>query len=196
MEPIILASTSPRRQEILKFLNIPFQVNAPQYDEKTPENIEIEKIAEYHATKKVEAVAKSYPKNMELPFILGADTTVIYNGKIFRKPVDAEEAFSFLKELSGKTHKVITAITMFNPKINYLSSKSVEASVTFANMSDEEINWYIDQGEWHGAAGGYRIQGLASIFITKIEGTNSGVVGLPINTLYDILKEQGYSILN
>ena len=75
-----------------------------------------------------------------------------------------------------------------------MSNRTSITKVTFSKMTDEEIKWYISTGEWHGAAGGYRIQGLASCFISKIDGTNSGVMGLPVFELYDILKEQNYSI--
>ncbi len=195
MEPIILASSSPRRQEILKMLNIPFKVIIPNCDEDIPEDIPLEKAAEYLATRKVNAVARSLPPEIEYPWILGADTMVILGKKIYGKPQDQSEAFEFLKALQGKTHKVITGLALFNSELHYVSNRSAVTEVTFNKMTDEEINWYINTDEWHGAAGGYRIQGLASCFITKIKGTNSNVVGLPIFELYDMLKEQNYSIL-
>ncbi len=194
MQPVILASSSPRRQEILKLLNIPFRVIIPDYKEEYPDDIEIEKIPEYLATRKVDAVVRSAPPGIEYPWVLGADTVIIKGKKIFGKPKDSDEAFTFLKELQGTTHKVITGLALFNSELHYVANRSSVTEVTFAKMSDEEINSYIATGEWHGAAGGYRIQGLASCFISKIKGTNSGVVGLPIFELYDMLKEQNYSI--
>ncbi len=194
MQPVILASSSPRRQEILKLLNIPFRVIIPDYKEEYPDDIEIEKIPEYLATRKVDAVVRSAPPGIEYPWVLGADTVIIKGKKIFGKPKDSDEAFNFLKELQGTTHKVITGLALFNSELHYVANRSSVTEVTFAKMSDEEINSYIATGEWHGAAGGYRIQGLASCFISKIKGTNSGVVGLPIFELYDMLKEQNYSI--
>lgn len=196
MEPIILASQSPRRQEILKMLGIPFQVYVPEFDEIPENGIKLEKMAEYFATKKVDYVARTFPKDAEIPWILGADTVVILDGKIYGKPKDMEEAAKYLNDLQGKTHKVMTSIALYNGKLHFLASRTVTTEVTFAPMTDEEITWYVEQSEWHGAAGGYRIQGLGSMFIEKINGTNSNVVGLPINELYDMLKEQGYSILN
>ena len=194
MQPVILASSSPRRQEILKLLNIPFRVIIPDYKEEYPDDIEIEKIPEYLATRKVDAVVRSAPPGIEYPWVLGADTVIIKGKKIFGKPKDSDEAFTFLKELQGTTHKVITGLALFNSELHYVANRSSVTEVTFAKMSDEEINSYIATGEWHGAAGGYRIQGLASCFISKIKGTNSSVVGLPIFELYDMLKEQNYSI--
>ncbi len=196
MQPIILASSSPRRQEILKLLNIPFQVVIPNYEEEYPEDIEVEKIPEYLATRKVDAVARSAPAGIEYPWILGADTLIIKGKKIYGKPKDTQEAFNYLKELQGTTHKVITGLALFNSELHYVANRSSVTEVTFAKMSDQEITKYISTGEWHGVAGGYRIQGFASCFISKIKGTNSGVVGLPIYELYDMLKEQNYSIFD
>ena len=195
MQPIILASSSPRRQEILKLLNIPFKVIIPNCDEEIPDDIELEKVPEYLATRKVNAVTHSLPPDIEYPWILGADTMVISGKKVYGKPKDHEEAFNFIKELQGKTHKVITGLALFCSELHYVNNRSAITEVTFNKMSDDEINWYISTDEWHGAAGGYRIQGLASCFISKIKGTNSNVVGLPIFELYDMLKEQNYSIL-
>ena len=97
--------------------------------------------------------------------------------------------------LQGQTHTVVTAIVLYNGREKKTTSRICETKVTFAPMTKEEIEWYVETGEWHGAAGGYRIQSLASCFIKKIEGSYFGAVGLPIFELYDILKEQGYSIL-
>lgn len=195
MEPIILASSSPRRQEILKSLNIPFIVNPSNMDEIYPENIPLEKIPEHLASKKVEAVIKATPANQELQWVLGADTVILFNKKIYGKPKDIDEARTFIKTLQGHTHKVITSIALFNGDLHYLSTRTSINKVTLNKMSDEEIDWYISTGEWHGAAGAYRIQGFASYFISKLEGSESSVMGLPIFELYDILKEQNYTLL-
>ncbi len=195
MKPIILASSSPRRQEILKLLNIPYQVKVSNSNEEYPSDIPLEQVPEFLANRKVDAVARTYPAGHEIPWILGADTMVLLDGKLYGKPADNEEAASFMQDFQGKTHQVITGIALFNGDLMYASSRTSITNVTFAPMSKEEIDWYVDTGDWHGVAGGYRIQGLASCFIRKIEGTNSNVVGLPIFELYDMLKEQGYSIL-
>ena len=192
MQNIILASSSPRRQEILKLLNIPYKVIQPQCSEDLPEDIEIEKIPEFLATKKVDSVVRSLPPENEYPWILGADTIVVCGKKIYGKPENKEQAFQFLKELQGKSHKVLTGIALYNGTLHFVSNRTAVTKVTFAPMDDEEINKYLSTGEWHGAAGGYRIQGLASCYISKIEGTDSNVVGLPIFELYDMLKEQNY----
>lgn len=195
MEPIILASSSPRRQEILKMLKIPFRVIIPNIDETLTATIDIEQIPELLATEKVTAVIHSLPAGQEIPWVLGADTLIIFNDEIMGKPENHEQAIEYLKKLQGNTHCVITAIVLYNGHTHETSSRICKTKVTFAPMTDEEINWYVETGEWHGAAGGYRIQSLASCFISKIEGSYSGAVGLPIYELYDILKSQGYSVL-
>ena len=195
MEPIILASGSPRRQETLKTLGIPFQVIIPDINEGLIEGIELEKLPEYLASKKVEYVSKMLPAKQEVPWILGADTIMIMDGKVYGKPADIDEAIMFLKEFSGKTHTVITSIALYNGKLKYLSTRTAQTKVTFASLTQDEIDWYISTGEWHNVAGGYRIQGFGSYFIKKIEGTSSTVVGLPLFELYDMLKEQGYSLI-
>ena len=195
MEPIILASSSPRRQEILKMLRIPFRVIIPNIDETLSSAIDSEQIPELLAREKVTAVIRSLPAGQEIQWVLGADTVILFEDKIIGKPENHEQAIEYLTMLQGKTHTVLTAIVLYNGRAKKTVSKLCKTDVTFAPMSDEEIQWYVETGEWHGAAGGYRIQSLASCFIAKIEGSYSGAVGLPIFELYDILKEQGYSLL-
>lgn len=195
MEPIILASSSPRRQEILKLLNIPFKVIIPNIDETISSAIEPEEIPEFLAREKVTAVIHSLPPQQEILWILGADTIILKERKIFGKPDSRAQAEAFLREFSGKTHQVITSVVLYNGRKKTFVSKNAVTKVTFSELSDKEINWYLDTEEWHGAAGGYRIQSLASCFIKSIEGTQSCVTGLPIFELYDMFKEQGYSLL-
>ena len=195
MEPIILASSSPRRQEILKMLKIPFRVIIPNIDETLSSAVEKEQIPELLAREKVTAVIHSLPAGQEIQWVLGADTVILFDDKIIGKPENHEQAIDYLSALQGRTHNVLTDLVLYNGREKKTVSRLCKTNVTFAPMSNEEITWYVETGEWHGAAGGYRIQSLASCFISKIEGSYSGAVGLPIFELYDILKEQGYSIL-
>jgi septum formation protein len=194
MEPIILASTSPRRQDIMRGLNIPFTVMTPSYDEAIIEGMSPENLAEFHSMKKVESVMR-----MNLQFtvrwILGADTLICIDDEIYEKPADRDEAERMLKNFSGRTHQVITAISLFDSATNYISSKTSRSNVTFMELDDTQISRYLDNGEWQGVAGGYRIQGLGGCFIAKIEGSYSGIVGLPIHELYAILREHGYAFV-
>ena len=195
MEPIILASSSPRRQDILKMLHIPFRVIIPNIDETLSSAIELEQVPELLAREKVTAVIHSLPAGQEIQWVLGADTVILHKGEVLGKPENIEQAIDFLTSLQGNTHTVLTALVLYNGRQKTTTSRLCKTNVTFAPMSKEEIEWYVETGDWHGAAGGYRIQSLASCFISKIEGSYSGAVGLPIFELYDILKEQGYSIL-
>src|SRR5574344_20326 len=195
MEPVILASSSPRRQEILKMLGIPYQVMMPNIDETVTAALNADDVSELFAREKTAAVIKAMPAGREILWVLGADTVIVYNNTVYGKPKDEQEAAEFLRTFSGKTHTVYTTVALYNGRKHEIFTKTSRTQVTFSALSEKEIEWYTRTGEWHGAAGGYRIKSLASCFITKIEGTMSGVMGLPISELYDILKEQGYSII-
>ena len=194
MEPIILASTSPRRQEIMKNLGLPFSVLTPAYDEITPEGMDLAAQAEYHSVKKVESIMRMQLK-ISTPWILGADTMIALDGQTYGKPSDREDAARMLRTWSGKTHQVITGISLYDANTNYISSKVSINQVSFISLSDSQIEAYLDTAEWQGVAGAYRIQGQAACFINHIEGSYSGIVGLPIHELYAILHEHGYPFL-
>ena len=192
MEPIILASKSPQRQDILRRLNIPFVCIPSETDETFDPSLPPEKAVEQIALRKAEAVLRS-PLKINTPWIIAADTLIFSHGTPMGKPADVEQARSILQSYSGAPHKVITAICCYDEKLHRLSTRISSSNVCFKALSDAEIEWYLSTGEWQGAAGAYRIQGIAACFITKIEGSYSGIVGLPISELYDILKEHGYS---
>jgi septum formation protein len=185
---IILASGSPRRQEYFKMLGLPFTVVPSSIDESQITHSNPVKLTRELAIKKVEKVieiTKNPPK-----WVCGADTVIAKSGKIFGKPQDRKEAFFMLKELSGKQHKVVTSVALYNGK--KIDCRSSVCAVVFAPVSEKEIDWYLDTNEWQDAAGAYRIQGLAACFITKINGCPSAVTGLPLNEFYDMLKINGY----
>ena len=192
MEPLVLASTSPRRQEILRNLGIPFTVMSPPYDEENVMGLAPRDHAEYHAMKKVESVIRMELK-LNAPWILGADTMIVQDGLAFGKPRDRSDAERMLKSYSGRSHEVITGIALFDAAKQFISCKTNVSEVVFMTLDDEQIGGYLDTGEWQGAAGGYRIQGLASCFISSIKGSYSGIMGLPIHDLYAILREHGYA---
>ena len=194
MEPIILASSSPRRQQIPKSLGIPYIVHPADIDETVPKGMKVDDAPEYIAARKVDAVVRKLSTEQEIGWVLAADTVVVYKNRIYGKPKDMDEAREFLKTLSGNTHKVITGVALYNGAVHYMSTRTSINKVTFAEMSDEDIEWYLSTSEWHGAAGGYRIQENGSCFIKKIEGTESSIMGLPIFELCDILREQNYRL--
>ena len=177
MEAIILASTSPRRQDILHSLNIPFSVLTPDYEEPVIPGMKPVELAELNSMKKVESVIRMHLQ-INIPWILGADTLICMEDIIYEKPSDRDEAKKMLQTFSGKTQQVITAISLYDSGTKYISTRTSTSSVSFMQLDDKQIENYLDTGEWQGVAGGYRIQGLASCFIDKIEGSYSGIVGL------------------
>jgi septum formation protein len=128
-------------------------------------------------------------------WICGADTVVVLDGVILGKPTSRDEAASMLQKLQGRDHDVVTAVALYNGRKKTMDCRSVTSTVTLASLTPEEIEWYLNTGEWQGVAGAYRIQGLAACFITGIKGSYSGIVGLPLREFYVMLKDNGYSYI-
>ena len=186
---MILASNSKRRQEILKDAGFNFKIITSDIEEISDKKIITEKILDI-AEKKLEQIAKDNKNE----FILAADTVVELNGIIFGKPKDMEEAFSFLKTLSGNTHKVITAYVFKNISKNILIKEVVTSEVKFLELDDEIINWYLDTGEPFDKAGAYGIQGKGRALVEKINGDYFSVMGFPISNFLENLRKIGYKI--
>jgi septum formation protein len=125
-------------------------------------------------------------------WIFGADTVVSLKSKFFGKPANRDEAKKMLNMLSGKEHEVVTSIGLYNGREGRIDCRGVSCKVSFAPLAQKEIEWYLDTSEWQGVAGGYRIQNLASCFITSIKGSPSAVVGLPLHDFYVMLRDNGY----
>jgi len=191
MESIILASGSLRRQEFFKLMGLPFNILPAEIDESILSQTDPNQFSLELAVKKVEKVIEIMSSRMPR-WILGADTVISLNNKIFGKPENREEALEMLKKLSGNLHKVVTSIAFYNGYEKKIDSCTADCSVKFASLSDDEIQWYLDTNEWQGVAGGYRIQGLASFFITQINGCPSTVMGLPLREFYVMLRNNGY----
>ena len=186
---MILASNSKRRQEILKDAGFNFKVITSNIKEISDKKIITEKVLDI-AEKKLEQIAKDNKNE----FILAADTVVELNGKIFGKPKDMEEAFSFLKTLSGNTHKVITAYVFKNISKNILIKEVVTSEVKFLELDDEIINWYLGTAEPFDKAGAYGIQGYGRILVEKINGDYYSIMGFPISNFLENLRKIGYKI--
>ena len=186
---MILASNSQRRQEILKDAGFNFKVITSNIEEISDKKIITERILDI-AEKKLEQIAK----NNKNKFILAADTVVELNGKIFGKPKNREEAFSFLKTLSGQIHRVITAYVFKNISKNILIKEIVVSEVKFFDLDDETINWYLDTGEPFDKAGAYGIQGYGRILVEKINGDFYSIMGFPISNFLENLRKIGYKI--
>ena len=186
---MILASNSQRRQEILKDAGFNFRVITSNIEEISDKENVIERILDI-AEKKLEQIAK----NNVNEFILAADTVVELNKNIFGKPKDRKEAFKFLKLLSGKIHKVITAYVFKNISKNILIREVVISEVKFFDLDDETINWYLDTGEPFDKAGAYGIQGYGRVLVEKIDGDYYSIMGFPISNFLKNLRKNGYKI--
>ena len=200
MEPIVLASESERRQEYLRLLGLPFTCIPSSIDETLDPDMDIEQAVEDLARRKVMKVVdtlkamppSSLPGEQNIAWAAGADTVIDLDGKIFGKPSDREDAKRMLCTFQGRDHRVITAAALYNGRKKTIDCRSVVSTVTFARLAEREIEWYLDSGEWKGAAGAYKIQGLASCFIVKIKGSYSSIVGLPLREFYVMLRDNGY----
>ena len=184
---LILASQSPRRKEILSLLDIPFKIMVSDADETIQKGLPPYFIAESLSLKKAAAVAKNIDTHA---IVIGADTIVVSDGKILGKPVDENDAKAMLASLSGKTHSVISGVTVMDTKSAKSESFYVETEVTFCQLSDEEIADYVESGESMDKAGAYAIQGRGGKFVEKISGDYFNVVGLPLSRLYQVLKKE------
>jgi septum formation protein len=187
MRPMILASASPRRRELLKQAGIPFEVRPSDVEELITKT-EPEDVVEELSLIKCRDIADKTEGDR---VVIGADTVVSIHGRILGKPSDTEEAVSMLRELQGQVHQVYTGVTLFvqtgeERKIHTFSEKT---EVTFYPMDEEEIRAYVDTGEPMDKAGAYGIQGKSAVFVKEIRGDYNNVVGLPISRLYQELKK-------
>jgi septum formation protein len=193
METIILASGSPRRQELLSRVRIPFKAFPPNIDESFDEIPSVEERVKRIALRKIETVVQMFKR--ESPrWILGVDTLVEIEGEAIHKPTGVEAAEAILKRLSGKVHRVYSGIGLLSVKGEPPDLRSVCTEVKFAPLSQEDIELYLESGEWSGVTGAYRIQERGAFFIEWINGSYSNVVGLPLEAFYGILKSNNYSL--
>ena len=177
MPEIILASASPRRRELLKYIIPEFKVVPADIDESLPDDIPPEKSAEFLAVKKAKHVSAENPDSI----VIGSDTVVIIDGEILGKPKDHSDAERMLRKLSGKTHSVITGVCLSCG--SFTDSFSCKTLVKFFPLTDSEIQSYIATGEPMDKAGAYGIQGKGCILAESIEGDFFNVVGLPASLL-------------
>ena len=176
----ILASQSPRRKELLARVVADFQTVPADIDETVPNNIALEDAPLYIAKEKAAAV---FNKLNEDEIIITADTIVLLDNKIYGKPKDKLDAYNMIKTLAGKTHQVITGVCCYS-KDKYINIEfSDVTNVSFTDINDEIIEKYLENAEYIDKAGAYAVQGLASMFVEKIEGSYDNVVGLPMGRL-------------
>lgn len=184
MKNLILASTSPRRKDLLKKLNIPFTTFSPNVDESVNQKLPPGKIVIMLSSRKANVAAQQFPSST----IIAADTIVVSNEKILGKPKSRKEAKDMLCELSGKRHFVYTGVTLVNEQ--HTESFYEKTAVDFWPLTDQEIEKYLDNGEPFDKAGAYGIQGLGSLFVKSIQGDYYSVVGLPISRLFRLFMEK------
>jgi septum formation protein len=182
VERIILASASPRRAELLRAAGIECDVIPADIDERALPS----ETPDAYVRRIAEAKARALVGRVEGRVVLAADTTVVIDSEMLGKPLDDQDAKRMLRLLSGRCHEVITGVAVLvrTEMMTMVASTSVE----FAELTDDEIDWYVATGEPRDKAGAYAIQGYASRFITRVNGSYSNVVGLPIALVYEMLK--------
>ena len=175
--PLLLASTSPRRREILEQLRIPFDVVDPDYEEAEDDPVA-------HAVGK----ARSVLDRADGRPVLGCDTEVICGGRVYGKPRDAADAEAMLESLAGRTHEVVSGLALVTPAWEEVHSETTR--VTFRPLAARDLARYVASGEWEGRAGAYAIQGIGASLVERIEGDYLNVVGLPAALLVRVLAQR------
>ena len=179
---IVLASASPRRAELLRAAGIDFDVQPASVDETIAAN----ELPNEYVARLAEAKARLVYEQDVRRTVLAADTAVVVDAHILGKPLDDTDASRMLRMLSGRTHEVLTAVSVFHPG-QIVDTRVDATTVEFAQLSGTDIKWYVSSGEPMDKAGAYAVQGLASRFVTRIEGSYSNVVGLPVALVYQML---------
>lgn len=186
----ILGSQSPRRQELMTLMGIPFEVRVSDVEENFSENMDVRAVAEFLAIKKANSLI---PTLQEHEILITADSTVICNNAIYNKPADEQDAIRILKELSGKKHEVITGVWIGDKNLG--ESFSEKTYVTFSPLSHDKIEYYIKNYQPFDKAGAYGIQDWFGLTcVTEIQGSYTNVMGLPTHLVYE--KLQKYFKLN
>jgi len=179
-EALTLASTSPQRRAILEQLAIPFEVVAPDYVEDDPPDADAVELVRRHAAGKARSV------HVEGRLTLGVDTTVLLDGRVYGKATDRADAGRILRELSGRTHAVVSGVCLLGGREDVLAHAITK--VTFRPLGDDMLDAYLGSSEWEGRAGAYAIQGLGGRLVERIDGDYLNVVGLPGALLVSTLE--------
>jgi septum formation protein len=186
VQRIILASASPRRAELLRAAGIDFDVMPANVDE----TVHASETPNAYVRRVAEAKARAFAGRAGGRIVLAADTTVVIDGEMLGKPIDDQDAKRMLGLLSGRCHDVITGVTVLVGA--EMTTRVTSTSVEFAHLTEHEIDWYLATGEPRDKAGAYAIQGYASRFVTRIDGSYSNVVGLPVALVIEMFKAAGF----
>lgn len=192
--PLILASGSPRRAELLRQVGVSFEVLLPHVNETgQQEGNDVAALSREIALEKAKAVSRCRPESI----VVGADTLVVCDGELLGKPATREEAARMLRKLSGRDHYVVTGVALCRSEAGELelATDSERTVVTFKRLEEDEIASYVASGEPFDKAGGYGIQGKAALLVERIVGSYSNVVGLPLGLLYAMLRRWDYEVL-
>ena len=187
MMKFILASASPRRRELLASINLDFDVVPSHIPEIRGGGESPEEYVARLSREKATAIAEKYPAQ----WIIAADTTVLLGEELLEKPIDAPDAERMLATISGKTHIVYTGVTLMNLEREWRETRVAESEVRMLPLDAREIAWYVNTGEPLDKAGAYAVQGIGAMFIDSIHGSYTNVVGLPLATLFQMLRKAG-----
>ena len=188
METLVLASQSPRRKELLTLAGIPFEADAPEVDESC--TLTAGEAVRELSRRKAEAAALRHPGR----FILASDTLVTLDRRSLGKPASPEEACAMLRSLSGRTHEVFTGVTVISPAGQRFTEEDC-TRVAFCEIPEAEIAAYVRSGEPMDKAGAYGLQGHAGLWITRIEGSHTSVIGLPLYLVRSLLLKAGFPLI-
>ena len=183
---LILASASPRRAELLTSAGYHFEVQSADIDERVTPGEAAEDYVQRLAVEKARAVLERTNPRGDDVLVLGADTTVVVDGEILGKPEDDEDSARMVRLLAGRPHRVLTGVSLCSRSLRLEAVD--ETLVFFQPMSDNDVHWYVASGEGRDKAGAYAIQGLASRFIPRIDGSHSNVVGLPVAVVAELIS--------
>ena len=183
----ILASASPRRRELLASIGLDFDVLPSHVPEVHQEGEAPEEYVARLSRDKAHALASEHPSR----WVIAADTTVLLDDELLEKPVDAADAMRMLGMIAGRTHVVYTGVTIENVARDYRDTRVAESEVRMLALSDADIEWYVATGEPLDKAGAYAVQGIGAMFIDSIHGSYTNVVGLPLATLFQMLRRAG-----
>jgi septum formation protein len=183
----ILASASPRRRELLASIGLDFDVIPSHVPEVHQEGEAPEEYVARLSRDKARALAVQYPAQ----WVIAADTTVLLGEQLLEKPVDKNDAARMLETIAGKTHVVYTGVTLEQAETAYRDTRVAESEVRMLPLSPREIEWYVGTGEPLDKAGAYAVQGIGAMFIDSIHGSYTNVVGLPLATLFQMMRKAG-----
>ena len=183
----ILASASPRRQQLLQEIGLQFDVIPGDVNENFLRNEAPVEYVTRMSREKSNTISTKKPDS----WVLAADTIVVIDGEILGKPQTRDEARDMLMKLSGRKHRVVTGFTIEKKSVNVLMSDTVESTVLFKMIEKDELEWYVNSSEPYDKAGAYAVQGMAGYFVKEIHGSYTNVVGLPLTEVVTALKEVG-----